>query len=289
MLDFLNLKEEGEMLIIFTVLTGILCGIAYGLIMSAGKEKKILPRRYFGWIFAVLAVPACGLALVAGFIQLITFRWGQLLKSGIIGGGVGMGLFCLICIMLFRLRRAIFLRKDLMREILRYCKANGIVGVQCFRDRVRFFTALENEEYCESKQIRQAAGDYLGAAASENSDMRPGSWKAYDNPPSLAGTLKFSDRNYPELPDLGLFAASLAQGLGGCGVAIHGTSVHCTYKRTNISFGRTERVIQTTHTYQDQFVYKKSALKALKQKKAQSDREFAAQRKAEEKKRNSWD
>ena len=141
------------------------------------------------------------------------------------------------------------------------------MGVQCFRDRVRSFTALENEKSCESKQIRQAAGDYLGAAASENSDMRPGSWKAYDNPPSLAGTLKFSDRNYPELPDLGLFAASLAQGLGGCGVAIHGTSVHCTYKRHNISFGRTERVIQTTHTYQDQFVYKKSALKGAEAEK----------------------
>lgn len=288
MLDFLNLKEEGEMLIIFTVLTGILCGIAYGLIMSAGKEKSVLPRRYFGWIFAVLAVPACGLALVAGFMQLITFRWGQLLKSVIIGGGVGMGLFCLVCIMLFRLRRVRFLRKALMREILRYCRANNIVGVQCFRDRVRFFTALENAEYCQSEQKRQHVQNYQEAASCENTDMRPGTWKAYDNPPSLAGTLKFSDRNYPELPDLGLFAAALAQGLGGCGVAIHGTSVHYTYQRRNVSNGRTEWVNHTTHTYQDQFVYKKRALKVLKQEKARLDKEFAAQRKAEEKKFNSW-
>ncbi len=288
MLDFLNLKEEGEMLIIFAVLTGILGGIAYGLIMSAGKEKKLLPRKYFGWIFAVLAVPACGLVLVAGFIQLITFRWGQLLKSVIIGGGVGMGLFCLVCIMLFRLRRARFLRNDLMREILRYCKANGIVGIQCFRDRVRFFTALENAEYCQSEQKRSHVQNAKNAADYENTDMRPGSWKAYDNPPSLVGTLKFSDRNYPEVPDLGLFASALAQGLGGCGVASHGTSVHYTYRRHNISTGQTEWVKHTTHTYQDHFVYKKKALKALKQEKARADKEFAAQRKAAEKKSNHW-
>ena len=71
MLDFLNLKEEGEMLIIFATLAGILGGIAYGLLMTAGKEKKDLPRKIFGWLFAALAVPACGLVLVSGFIQLI--------------------------------------------------------------------------------------------------------------------------------------------------------------------------------------------------------------------------
>ena len=288
MLDFLNLKEEGEMLILFTVLAGILGGIAYGLIMASGGERKDLPRKIFGWIFAVLAVPACGLALVAGFIQLITFRWGQLLKSAIIGGGLGIGLFCLFGNILFMMRRRRFLRNGLMQEILHYCKTNNIVGIQCFPDRARFFTALENEEYCRSEQKRSHVQNAKDAADYENTDMRPGSWKAYDNPPSLVGILKFSDRDYPEVPDVSLFATALAQGLGGCGVASHGTSVHYTYRRHNVSTGQTEWVKHTTHTYQDHFVYKKKALKALKQEKAQADKEFAARRKAGEKKSNHW-
>lgn len=288
MLDFLNLKEEGEMLIIFATLAGILGGIAYGLLMTAGKEKKDLPRKIFGWLFAALAVPACGLVLVSGFIQLITFRWGQLLKSAVIGGGLGMGLFCLLCNTLFKMRRRKFLQNDLMREIIRYCKANNIVGIQCFPDRVRFFSALENAEYCKSEQKRQHVEHAKNAASSERMDMRPYSWKAYDNPPSLVSVLKFADRNYPEVPDVSLFAESLAQGLGGCGVASHGTSVHYTYRRHNSSNGQYELVNHTTHTYQDHFVYKHSALKALKQEKTRIDKEFSAQRKAEEKKSNHW-
>lgn len=288
MLDFLNLKEEGEMLIIFATLAGILGGIAYGLLMTAGKEKKYLLCKIFGWLFAVLAVPACGLVLVSGFIQFITFRWGQLLKSALIGGGLGTGMFYLLYSTLFNMRKRKFLRNDLMREIIRYCKANQIVGIQCYPDRVRFFASLENGEYCKSEHKTHHEQYARDAASSERMDMRPYSWKAYDNPPSLVGVLKFADRNYPEVPDVNLFAESLALGLGGCGVASHGTAVQYTYRRHNSTNGQTELVNHTTHTYQDHFVYNKAALKALNQEKARIDKEFAAQRKAADKKSNHW-
>lgn len=258
MLDFLNLKEEGVMLITFAFLAGILGGMAYGLLMTAASGKKDLPRKIIGWSFVVLALPACGLTLVAGFVQFITFRWGQLLKSAVIGVGLGAGMFWLLSNLIFRMRRKKFLRNPLMKDIIRYCKAKDIVGIQCFPDRVRFFSALENMEYCKSEQKPYHEQFYRNAAKSEQMDMRPISWKAYDNPPSLVGTVKFSDRNYPELPDVSLFAESLAQGLGGFGVASHGTSVHYSYSRHNSTTGATEWVNHTTHTYQDCFVYKKA-------------------------------
>lgn len=288
MLDFLNLKEEGVMLITFVTLAGILGGIAFGLLMTAASGKKDLLRKIIGWLLVVLAVPACGLALVAGFVQLITFRLGQLLTSAVIGVGLGAGLFWLLSNLIFRLRRSKFLRNPLMKAIISYCKSNDIVGIQCFSDRVRFFRALENMEYCQSEQKAYHEQFHKNAAQAEQTDMRPSSWKAYDNPPSLAGTLKFSDRNYPEVPDIALFAESLAQGLGGYGVASHGTSVHYSYSRHNSSTGATEWVNHTTHTYQDCFVYKKSTLKAMKEDKAKKDKAYAAQQKAAEKNSNHW-
>ena len=289
MLDFLGLKYEAELVVWFCVLGGTLAGMGYGLLSVNGKGWREKLWTVLAWVFIGLAIIAGGLACVAGFILLITFKWGQLFKALLIGGAVGGVLYLILRGVFANIRLSKYRRNPLMKEIVEFCKKNGVVGIQCFSDGVRFFTALENGEYCREDRKVEHVENAKNAASIEQMDLRPNAWKAYDNPPSLLKELKFADRDYPNLPDVEMFARALASALGGCGVAHHSTAVGYRYTRFNGTTGNRDLVSHTTYTYQDQFVYKKSALRKIKKGRKQQDRQAAALRAAEEKKANRWE
>lgn len=289
MLDFLNLKYEAELVVWFCILGGALAGMGFGLLSVNGKGWKDKLWTVLAWLFIGLAVIAGGLACVAGFMLLITFKWGHLFKALLIGGAVGGLLYLILKGVFANIRRSKYRRNPLMKEIVAYCKSNDVVGIQCFPDRVRFFSALENGDYCQGASNIVHLQDSRNAASTEQEDLRPAAWKAYDNPPSLLKELKFADREYPNLPDVEIFAESLASCLGGCGVAYHSAGVNYKYFRFNSSNGNRDMVNHTTYTYKDYFVYKKSALRKLKNRKKQQDREAQARQAAAEKNTNRWE
>lgn len=261
-----------------------------GFVSNSVKTKWLsVLLNIIGYLFFGLAVICAGLACVAGFVQLITFKWGELLLSLVIGCVAGYLLFLPIPALASALRRGKYKRNPLVKEIVSYCKKNGIVGIQCFSDRVRFFTALEGEEYCKDGSETIHEKDQRSGQITEKTDIRPHAWRCYDNPPSLAGTLKFAERGYPELPDINIFAEALASLLGDCAVASHSTSVQYSYYRYDRSTGNQTRVNHTTHNYKDAFVYKKSALKKLKQEKKQQAKAAAASLKQQSRNSNSWE
>lgn len=289
MLDFLNLKYEAELVVWFCILGGALAGMGFGLLSVNGKGWKDKLWTVLAWLFIGLAVIAGGLACVAGFMLLITFKWGHLFKALLIGGAVGGLLYLILKGAFANIRRSKYRRNPLMKEIVAYCKKNDVVGIQCFADRVRFFSALESEGYCQDERKVVHLEYAKNAAATEQEDLRPETWKAYDNPPSLLKVLKFADREYPNLPDVEIFAESLASCLGGSKAVRHSTAVNYRYTRFNGSTGNRDMVRHTTYTYEDWFVYKKSALRKLKNRKKQRDREAEAMRAAAQKKANRWE
>ena len=289
MLDFLGLKYEAELVVLFCVLGGMLAGMGFGLISVNGKGWRDKLWTVLAWVLLGLAIVAGGLACVAGFMLLITFKWGHLFKALLIGGAVG-GLLYLIFRGIFEnIRLNKYRRNPLMKEIVAYCKKNDVVGIQCYADRVRFFSALENGAYCEDERKVVHLEYAKNAAATEQEDLRPETWKDYDNPPSLLKVLKFADRDYPDLPDVEIFARALAASLGGSKVARHCTAVNYRYTRFNGSTGNRDMVSHTTYTYEDWFVYKKRALKEIKKGKKQRDREAEALRVAAQKNANRWE
>ena len=85
MLDFLNLKYEAELVVWFCILGGALAGMGFGLLSVNGKGWKDKLWTVLAWLFIGLAVIAGGLACVAGFMLLITFKWGHLFKALLCG------------------------------------------------------------------------------------------------------------------------------------------------------------------------------------------------------------
>lgn len=289
MLDFLGLNYEAELVVQFMALGGLLAGLGFGFLASGAKGWLDKLLTVLAWVFLGLAVVSAGLACVAGFVLLITFKWGKLCLAMVIGGVLAYVLYLIPVAVLSGIRRGKYKKNPLMKEIVEYCKRNDIVGIQCFPDRVRFFSELENAEYCQSEEKVVHEESQRNGIATEGTDLRPAAWKSYDNPPSLTKALRFVDRDYPNLPDVVIFAEALASSLGGCGVAHHSTAVRYKYYRFNGSTGQKELVNHTTHTYEDYFVYKKSALKKLKNTKKQRDREAQARQAAANKNANRWE
>jgi len=290
MLDFLGMREEADMMVLFLWLLGIAAGIGLGFLML-GKQDSWKKYVFYtiGGLSTAAGVVAFGFVCISGLIQLITFRWGELLKAALIGCVPGYLLFYLLYNAVFSIRLRKYKRNPLLKKIAAYCVDNQIVGIQCFEDQVRFFSALEGTDYCKTDSVVIHEQSYRGSISSDYSDIRPATWKCYDNPASLRSVLVFADQNYPKLPDVDVFATALAAKLGGCKVASHATSFVYHYSRYNKSSGERELVNHTVHTYKDAFVYKKSALKQLQNSQKAREKAFLAERKATEKNANRWE
>lgn len=263
MLEFLGLQKEAHTVTVALILIFGAIGLAIG--RSTAKDKGSLTAFING--FCIVAGVA---GLIKGFgpaIKLFfTFQWGVMLKGAFLGilAGAALGIPTYLVSMAFRRMR--FRKNPVLQEAVAYCRSNNIVGIQCYGKYLRFFSALENEQYCkgENKVIHELTA--AEGRRTESADLRPVSWKAYDKAPSYQGTLVFADRGYPELPDPGFFADMLARELGGFGCAHHSISVQYNYTRFNKDTGHTEHVDHTTHTYFDYFVYSKKALADLRKK-----------------------
>ena len=280
MLDFLGLTDEANRLLTCAVIAGFVGMIPGGPALAGKNINKFVSG---------LCIGICCVAVLFGLwpaaALFLMLQWGALFKAlffALIAGAVsGIPGFLVV----ERKRRKVYRNNPVMREVVAYCNANNIVGIQCYPDRLRFFTGLDSTEYCKSDNYVIHEKQY----ASTSYTSRIKTWSPTDNDRYLQGTLYFAERKYPNLPDVGIFASVLAKSLGGCQVVTHRESTERDYTRYDKSTDRKELVHHTTITYEDHFVFKTSALKALKQHRSQQEQQVAQRRADAQKNTNRWE
>lgn len=285
MLEFLGLEEEATRVLICFAVLGAASMLPMGCAAASGDGES--GKQQYGGILlmvicGVLGIGAFVMGILPAIVLFFTFQWKTLLIGvfyAILTGSAGYGLGYWRT-MSGRKRK--YRKNPIMQEAVAYCKQNGIVAVQCFDDRIRFFRDLENREYCESHVDTHKAADILASNSFRKGWTRPASWCAYDRPQSFAGDIVFADRGWPKIPDLNLFAKVLAKQLGGCRVAEH-------TQRDQYDTSRLEGNTRiTTHNitimYRDCFVYKKAALDSKYPPAPKQE-----SRKAKQPRGNSWE
>jgi hypothetical protein len=277
MLDFLGLTDEANRLVICAVIAGFVGMIPGGVAMAGAKINKIVNG---------LCISVCCIAILVGLwpavVLFFTFQWAVLLKAlffALLAGAVtGIPGFLIAN----GKRKKVYRNNPVMKEVVSYCKDNNIVGIQCYPDRLRFFSGLDSVEYCKSDNYETYDDSYKANSYAS----REKKWSPRDNDRHLKATFFFAQRGYPDLPDVSIFAEVLAQSLGGCRVVTHTESFKRDYFRYDKSTDKKELVHETNILYKDHFVYKTSALTALQKDKSKKE----AQRRTEvEKNSKQWE
>ena len=264
-LEFLGLEEEAMQLILSCIVIGIALGAQLGAIFAYGKNTggKVSVGQI---VFLVICILAGLVALFTGAIPAIllffTFQWKTLFGAVIQGAIAGVPAYFIARAIVLRHRRGKYMRNPVVKEAVAFCKANNIVGIQCFNRRLRFFKVIEDPGYCKRDVSHVKKESKYTATMYQESWTRPDSWVAYDSPASYAGEIVFSERGYPNVPDLPMFASALAKKLPGFDYAEHDHRVQ--YDTVSYS-GNTKT---TTHNIillnQDCFVFSKKALRETK-------------------------
>jgi len=261
MLEFLGLEKEATQVLICFAVIGFACMLPLGCAAASGDTESE-KGKYGGVVLmvicAILGIGAVIMGILPAIALFFTFQWKTLITGvfyALLTGAAGYGLgYC--GTMSSRKRK--YAKNPIMKEAVAYCRENGIVAVQCFDDRIRFFRDLENREYCESYTNTHMAADILASNSFKKGWTRPAAWCDYDRPRSFAGAIIFADRDWPRIPDLDLFAKVLAKQLGGCRVAEH--IQRDQYDTTKLEGNTRTTTHHITLLYSDRFVYKKAAL-----------------------------
>lgn len=265
MLEFLGLEDEAIKVVISFIILGAVLGVQAGILSANtnSDEKKV---KVGSIVFLVICILAGAYAFLSGILPAIalffTFQWKALLGGLFQGSIVAAVTFWIGNRAVIRSRRKKYMRNPIVKETVAYCKQNDIVGIQCFDDRLRFFKKLEDPNYCKTSINKEKKENAAQALEYQKNWSRPECFVAYDYPLSLYGTLKFRDRDYPNLPDLPMFASVLARKLGGFGYATHYHSVQ--YDTVAYGAGTKTTTHHITVLHSDCFVYKRKAYREKK-------------------------
>lgn len=288
MLEFLGLEEEASRVILCFLIIGISVGLPSGGVSASGRKKDDGKTPVVMVIGMVIAVIAFLVGLLPGIVLFFTFQWNVLLGGLFLALAAGAVCFGLGYFVVLSHRKGKYKRNPIMKEAVAYCRRSGVVGVQCFGDRLRFHKELADADYCKTDTHMEMRANLDQSVDYQTHWTRPDSWIAYDQSSGYAGDLTFAKRDYPDIPDLELFAKVLASRLGGCGIATHTRSVQ--YDTVTRTAGTTTRTHHITHLYRDCFVYKKSACRRLREQQAQREKALRATAPAVPvKKENTWE
>lgn len=261
MLEFLGLQSEAVRVFICFVLMGIFLGLSIGSTTAKGKDAKLGVFGVICIIATLIALFICAWPLVMLFF---TFQWKWILIPLVIAVAVGAGCFALTYSATMAKRKRKYKKNPIVKEAVAFCRENNIVGIQCHKDRIRFYDFLQNSEYCKSHiEARKAATD-MECTQLESSDFRPDSWKAYDHPMALKGEIKFADRGYPDLEELDLFAKALTSCFKGFGMAEHKAYVEYTGYHKSPTTGISQSAHHYIYIWDDRFIFSKKAKADIK-------------------------
>lgn len=279
--DLFGLKEEGSIMVLALVAAGFFLSIGGSRALVYQNSEEDLDK--FSIVMLFLAAAAGTVACIPGFIMLITFKLKQIVTALLIAAAIDALLFFIVYTIIFRFRMAKYMLNPVTREVLAFAKQNNVVGIQCFVDGVRFYSVLENADYCkrEAKTVNQYSFSAFTAAKAD--PPRPTGFDDYIKSGNSLGILRFSDRGYPNLPDVSFFGKVLAKKLKGYESAYH--SVTLTYDESSAN----KIVHNICHVHRDCFVYKKSALVPIRVADNRSKRAAAAAAKQQKKQAKKWE
>ena len=292
MLEFLGLEDEAMKVLVSCIILGAVIGIQSGILSAdtKGSEGKVKAGPV---IFLVICILAGVYALFTGFLPAVvlffTFQWKALLWCVFLGLTVAAVTFFIGNRVVQWGRRRKYMRNPIIREAVEFCRKNEIVGIQCFDDSLRFFQKLEDPDYCRSSVRVEKKKDASESEEYQKNWSREESWIAYDRPLSYVGTLKFADRDYPNVPDLPMFASALARKAKGFGYARHFHSVQ--YDTVSYSGNTRTTTHHITVLHSDCFVYNRAACRRCKRewKKLGLNRRKRTEKVALVKKPNTWE
>lgn len=279
--DLFGLKEEGSIMVLALVAAGFFLSIGGSRALVYQKSEEDLDK--FSIVMLFLAAAAGTVACIPGFIMLITFKLKQIVTALLIAAVIDGLMFFIGYTITFRLRMAKYMRNPVMKEVLAFARQRDVVGIQCFVDGVRFYSVLENAAYCKSENKVEKLSTYAGFTEAQANPTRPTGFHDYMNSSNSLGILRFADRGYPNLPDLGFFGKVLAKKLKGFDSAYHSVTLNYDQISTN------KIVHNICHVHRDSFVYKKSALAAIRVADNRYRRAAAAAAKKQEKQSKKWE
>lgn len=283
--DFImeTLGENILLLLAGCLLLGIPVGIQLGAFLAAKDQKSFSAGRILGLVCCVIpALIGFGMVALNGIMLLITFQWGYILLSLALGALACWLSFLSTKHTIINGRRAKYMRNPIMKKAVEFCLQHDVVGIQCFADGLRFFTRLEHPDYCKDDTYVHTVGNLTASLAFQKSWMPPQSWQSYDHSAYCAGTMRFDQYEYANVPDLPMFASALARKLGDFDFAHHKHSVqYITVEKTTTNIIRTYHV---TPLREECFVYSRKAVAAIQ--KAQTP---PAPKVPQLKKTNTWE
>lgn len=265
MLEFLGLEQEAMEVVLACILIGAAVGLQMGALSAYGEssEEKTPPGRI---VFLVICILAGVIGLLIGALPAIalffTFQWKSLLGALFQGAIVLAVTYFISKRVVTRSRRRKYMRNPIVREAVAFCKQHNIVGIQCFPSGLRFFKKIEHPDYCKADIHAEKSPDKETCYSYRDNWKIPKAWSAYDMPSSYAGTIRFSDRGYPDVPDLPMFAGALAKSLGSFDYAVHRHTVQ--YDTVTYSGNTRTTTHNITVLHDDCFVYSKTACRDTK-------------------------
>lgn len=264
MLEFLGMESEANTLVTCFMILGLSIGIISGYI-GGSKDSG-------GGILGIILYILCGISGVIAFIKglgpgialFFTFQWGIMLKGLFLGILIGLISGFIFYKLLISMRIKKYARNPLMKEIVLFCKERHIVGVLCYKKELFFFTDLANAALCESEHRAMTAINHKDSLNLQASYTGPKGLAQLQQSASCVGKILLSERNYPDIPDLNIFAKALAKKWKDCKIASH--SAHVSYKTTKYDTNRKAYVTTDyiTHLYDDAFVFKRNIYRHIK-------------------------
>ena len=258
MLDFLNLREDAQIMILILSTAGFFFSIwMVRTVVWPDKCDSKLTMILMGISF-VLATIAC----IPAFMLLITFKLKMFLTALLISAAI-TGVFYLIFHRIFfhsRLKK--YINNPIMVEIFDFCRRNHVAAIHCFADGVIFYSRIVHGDLCKgchdvynryqkTTEAEVAAGSFL-----------PAGMLQFQQSDAAIGRLCFADRGYPNLPDVAFFGKALATQLPGFRAVSH--EISTAYDSRSIN--KITRYITKVHN--DSFVYSQKALQAWEREEA---------------------
>ena len=222
MLDFLGLREEAASVLMGCILMGIALGIQMGAMEGYEKkdETNNESKATAGQIILLVLCIILGIAgflmgILPGFVLFFTFQWKYILGAIFAGVIALIPVYFLSKLAVLRGRRAKYMRNPIVKDAARFCKEHNVVGIQCFVDRMLFFTKIEDPRYCKKDiHLEKTASESLWTQY-QGSWQKPAAWAAFHHQTvSCVRVIRFADMGYPKVPDLSMFASALAKKLG---------------------------------------------------------------------------
>ena len=276
MLDFLNLREDAQIMIMILSAAGFF----FAFLMARTSVWPAKCESTLSMITMCISLVLAAIACIPAFMLLITFKLKMFLTALLISAVVTGVFYLLFHTIFFQIRMTKYRRNPVVLEIADFCRHSNVAGIHCFTDGVIFYDRIVHGDLCKGRNETRNRDYKTTEAEVAAGSFQPAGMLQFQQSDAVVGHLRFADRGYPNLPDVAFFGKALAKRIPGFRAVSH--QISTAYESHSID--KITRYITKVHD--DSFVYSKEALKAWKREEAKKPK---APRTAPPAKGKHWD